>query len=187
MALEASEDDAADLAARLRFLCDLLGDDVVAKSDALVADVDGRPGDQLLHLALILSAEGASQLDVLFLLHAPSTDPRRPKPSGDGCLSHAAATRRVGLQAPPARATHRHSRMLRIRIGRRWTRERGTAPHDSVSLELDGVALVDGAEDEPLLPLVESILGSTGALARGTPMADVSLPESGLVLCLENT
>ncbi len=77
--------------------------------------------------------------------------------------------------------------MLRIRIGRRWTRERGGAPHDSVSLELDGVALVDGAEDEPLLPLVESLLGCTGALARGTPMADISLPESGLVLCLENT
>ncbi len=77
--------------------------------------------------------------------------------------------------------------MLRIRIGRRWTREHGAAPHDSVSLELDGVALVDGAEDEPLLPLVESLLGCTGALARGTPMADVSLPESGLVLCLENT
>ncbi|HET9036010.1 MAG TPA: PQQ-binding-like beta-propeller repeat protein [Myxococcaceae bacterium] len=77
--------------------------------------------------------------------------------------------------------------MLRIRIGRRWTRERGTTPHDSVSLELDGVALVDGAEDEPLLPLVEALLGCTGALARGTAMADVSLPESGLVLCLENT
>jgi len=77
--------------------------------------------------------------------------------------------------------------MLRIRIGRRWTRERGTAPHDSVSLELDGVALVDGAEDEPLLPLVEALLACTGALARGTAMADVSLPESGLVLCLENT
>ncbi len=76
--------------------------------------------------------------------------------------------------------------MLRIRIGRRWTRERGAAPHDSVSLELDGVALVDGAEDEPLLPLVESLLGCTGALARGTPMADISLPESGLVLCLDN-
>ena len=77
--------------------------------------------------------------------------------------------------------------MLRIRIGRRWTRERSAAPHDSVSLELDGVALVDGAEDEPLLPLVESLLGCTGALARGTPMADISLPESGLALCLENT
>ena len=77
--------------------------------------------------------------------------------------------------------------MLRIRIGRRWTRERGTAPHDSVSLELDGVALVDGAEDEPLLPLVEALLACTGALARGTAMADVSLSESGLVLCLENT
>ena len=43
-----------------------------------------------------------------------------------------------------------------------------------------------GAEDEPLLPLVESLLGCTGALARGTPMADISLPESGLVLCLDN-
>jgi outer membrane protein assembly factor BamB len=77
--------------------------------------------------------------------------------------------------------------MLRIRIGRRWTRERGSAPHDSVSLELDGVALVEGAEDEPLLPLVESLLGCTAALGRGTAMADISLPESGLVLCLENT
>ncbi|MGZ6076896.1 MAG: outer membrane protein assembly factor BamB family protein [Myxococcaceae bacterium] len=76
--------------------------------------------------------------------------------------------------------------MLRIRIGRRWTRERGAAPHDSVSLELDGVALVEGAEDEPLLALVESLLGCTGALARGMPMADISLPESGLVLCLDN-
>ncbi len=77
--------------------------------------------------------------------------------------------------------------MLRIRIGRRWTRERGATPHDSVSLELDGVALVDGAEDEPLLPLVESLLGCTAALGRGAPLADISLPESGLVLCLENT
>src|SRR5262249_61243846 len=56
----------------------------------------------------------------------------------------------VRLQGANARATHPQSRMLRIRIGRRWTRERGTAPHDSVSLELDGVALVDGAADEPL-------------------------------------
>lgn len=91
------------------------------------------------------------------------------------------------MQGETARAKQRHSRMLRIRIGRRWTRERGAAPHDSVSLELDGVALVDGAEDEPLLPLVESLLGCTGALARGAAMADVSLPESGLVLCLETT
>jgi len=77
--------------------------------------------------------------------------------------------------------------MLRIRIGRSWTRERGPAPHDSVSLELDGVALAEGAEDELLLPFIESLLGCTGALARGTSLADVSLPESGLVLCLENT
>ena len=37
----------------------LLTDDVHAELDALVADEDGRPGDQLPHLMLALSAEGA--------------------------------------------------------------------------------------------------------------------------------
>ena len=41
---------------------DLLGDDVVAQADALVADVDGRPSDELLDLLLILSAEGAAEI-----------------------------------------------------------------------------------------------------------------------------
>ena len=43
----------------LLLLLDLLGDDVVAQPDALVADVDGRTGDELLHLLLRLAAEGA--------------------------------------------------------------------------------------------------------------------------------
>jgi hypothetical protein len=77
--------------------------------------------------------------------------------------------------------------MLRIRTGRRWTRERSPAPHDSVSLELDGVALVSGAEEEPLLAVMESLLGGTRSLARGAALADVTLPESGLVLCLDRT
>jgi outer membrane protein assembly factor BamB len=77
--------------------------------------------------------------------------------------------------------------MLRIRTGRRWTRERSPAPHDSVSLELDGVALVSGAVEEPLVLVMESLLGNTRGLARGAGLADVPLPESGLVLCLDRT
>jgi hypothetical protein len=39
------------------FLPVLLRDDVVAQLDALIADVDGGPSDELLHLALALAAE----------------------------------------------------------------------------------------------------------------------------------
>jgi hypothetical protein len=41
---------------------ELLVDDLVAEIDALVADVDARSGDQLLHLALRLAAEAAQEL-----------------------------------------------------------------------------------------------------------------------------
>src|SRR5205823_4922812 len=46
----------------LRGSGELLVDDLVAEIDALVADVDARPGDQLLDLPLALSAEAAEQL-----------------------------------------------------------------------------------------------------------------------------
>ena len=49
-------------------LLDLLRDDVVAEPDALVADVDGRPGDELLHLLLRFAAEGAAQVAVLVIV-----------------------------------------------------------------------------------------------------------------------
>jgi hypothetical protein len=42
----------------------LLRDDVVAELDALVADVDRRPGDELAHLSLTLSAERALEVPV---------------------------------------------------------------------------------------------------------------------------
>ena len=47
-------------AVALRLVLDLLGDDVVAQPDALVADVDRRSGDELLDLLLALAAEGAT-------------------------------------------------------------------------------------------------------------------------------
>src|SRR5262249_13671611 len=40
----------------------LLRDDVVAEVDALVADVDGRAGDQLAHLVLALPAKRADEI-----------------------------------------------------------------------------------------------------------------------------
>src|SRR5262249_2662970 len=49
-------------AVALLFLLDLLGDDVVAEADALVADVDGGPGAEPLPLLLGLAAEGAAQV-----------------------------------------------------------------------------------------------------------------------------
>ena len=52
----------------LRLLLDLLGDDVVAQADALVADVDRRPGDELLDLLLALPAEGAGEVPVIVAL-----------------------------------------------------------------------------------------------------------------------
>jgi len=48
----------------------LLGDDVVAQPDALVADVDGGAGDELANLALALPAERAAQVSVVVLFSA---------------------------------------------------------------------------------------------------------------------
>jgi hypothetical protein len=39
----------------------VVGDDVVADFDTLVADEYGRPGDELAHIALILVAKGTAQ------------------------------------------------------------------------------------------------------------------------------
>src|SRR5205814_1355168 len=56
--------EAPDLSALL--LLPLLGDDVVAELDALVADVHGGPGDELAHIVLALAAERALQRAVAF-------------------------------------------------------------------------------------------------------------------------
>src|SRR5690606_35431861 len=42
----------------------LLGDDVVAERNALIADVDGGAGDELLHLLLRFPAKGAAQVPI---------------------------------------------------------------------------------------------------------------------------
>src|SRR5262249_7357116 len=64
------------LAARL-LLAVLLGDDVVAELDALVADVDRRPRDELAHLALALATEGTGEVGVVvpLVLHDREAPP----------------------------------------------------------------------------------------------------------------
>jgi hypothetical protein len=74
--------------------------------------------------------------------------------------------------------------MLRIRIGQHWKHEGGAEALDGFGLELDGLALVPGASEEPLGLVMEQLLVATAALAAGQGMAQVSLPESGQELLL---
>src|SRR5262249_38797988 len=64
-----------------------LGDDVVAELDALVADVDGGPSDELTDLPLRLAAERAGEIDVVLLrLHRGSSGPVRGQCTTDAAL-----------------------------------------------------------------------------------------------------
>src|SRR2546430_1225504 len=72
----------AELAALLLF--PLLGDDVVAELDALVADVDRRARDQFADVVLALPAEGALQRSVAFARSGhrlPTSSPASPAPA----------------------------------------------------------------------------------------------------------
>ena len=59
----------------------LLVDDLVAEIDALVADVDAGPGDQLLDLPLALAAEAAEQL-LVAVARSGHVSPFTPKSAG---------------------------------------------------------------------------------------------------------
>jgi hypothetical protein len=74
--------------------------------------------------------------------------------------------------------------MLRIRIGQQWKHEGAAEAMDGFGLELDGIALVPGASEEPLGLVMEHLLVATAALAAGQRMAQVSLPESSQELLL---
>ncbi|MGO9829228.1 MAG: PQQ-binding-like beta-propeller repeat protein [Myxococcaceae bacterium] len=74
--------------------------------------------------------------------------------------------------------------MLRIRIGQHWKHEGAAEAVDGFGLELDGMALVQGASEEPLGRVMEQLLVATAALAAGQRLAQVSLPESSQELLL---
>ena len=48
--------------------------------------------------------------------------------------------------------------MIRFRIGQSWKREPSSTPVDSIGLELDGVDLLAGATEEPLVRVVPSLV-----------------------------
>ncbi len=75
--------------------------------------------------------------------------------------------------------------MTRFRIGQRWKREPAVAPLDSVALELDGVNLLSGAEEEPLAEVVPALVCAVATLATGRRrLAQVSLTEAHLELLM---
>jgi PQQ-like domain len=74
--------------------------------------------------------------------------------------------------------------MLRIRIGQHWKHEGAQEALDGFGLELDGVALVPGANEEPLGLVLEHLLVATAALGGGQGLVQVSLPESSQELLL---
>lgn len=82
-------------------------------------------------------------------------------------------------------ACQRMEPMTRFRIGQRWKREPAAAPLDSVALELDGLNLLPGAEEEPLAEVVPALVSAVAALATGKRrLAQVSLTEAHLELVL---
>ena len=74
--------------------------------------------------------------------------------------------------------------MLRIRLGQRWKQEAVAEAVDGFGVELDGMALLPPASEEPLLVVMEHVLAATAALVRGQPVAQISLPESAQELLL---
>ncbi|MFY0568091.1 PQQ-binding-like beta-propeller repeat protein [Archangium lansingense] len=78
--------------------------------------------------------------------------------------------------------------MIRFRIGHRWKREPAEAPHDSVSMELDGVNLLPGAVEEPLVEAVPALVEAVAGLhVGGRRLAQVSLTEAHLELVLRRS
>jgi outer membrane protein assembly factor BamB len=76
--------------------------------------------------------------------------------------------------------------MIRFRLGQSWKHEDGSAePSDAISLELDGVDLLAGARDEPLIRTVVALVDALYAMVLGHERAgQISLAEAELELCL---
>lgn len=75
--------------------------------------------------------------------------------------------------------------MIRFRIGQSWKRERTPSPVDAFGLDLDGVELLRGANEEALAKVVPELVDALHALAvEEQPSAQLSLPEAHLELVL---
>ena len=91
------------VAGALGAVLELLADDVVAELDALVADEDGRAGDELADLVLALAAEGAvEELAVVVAaagIFASSNGPHVQALSHAGALRMESIARRRACEA----------------------------------------------------------------------------------------
>lgn len=75
---------------------------------------------------------------------------------------------------------------IRFRVGHSWKRETSgpSGPRDAFTFELDGVNLVPGATDEPLVHVVSGLLDAvTGLVVDGEPAGELSLEDVHLELC----
>lgn len=80
--------------------------------------------------------------------------------------------------------------MLRFRVGHHWQRETLAAggPRDAFALELEGLNLLPGANDEPLVRIVSSLVDTVASLvADGERAGQLSLEDVHLELCLWRT
>jgi hypothetical protein len=76
--------------------------------------------------------------------------------------------------------------MIKFRLGQTWKRESAEAgePRDSFAFEVDGVNLLPGANDEPLVPVVEGLVEAVAQLVVDGELAgQLSLDEVQLELC----
>ncbi len=74
--------------------------------------------------------------------------------------------------------------VIRFRLGQQWKREPGAEnPLDAFGLELDGVALLAGASEEPLAQVVPALVEAVAALQGGERTSEVSLHEAHFELC----
>src|SRR5205085_5028810 len=118
----------------------LLGDDVVAELDALVADVDGGAGDELPDFPLPLPAEGAGEIAVVMAVlpaHVTSSHSlRRGLPAGQPCPSPDVSKFMEGMPgAPESGPTHTFAARPGCGASRRAsTSAPGTSPRVATSL-----------------------------------------------------
>lgn len=80
--------------------------------------------------------------------------------------------------------------MIRFRVGQRWkTEEAGPGgPRDAFALEVDGVNLLPGAKDEPLVRMLGNLVDAVTALvADGEQAGQISLEDVHLEVCFWRT
>lgn len=74
--------------------------------------------------------------------------------------------------------------MIRFKVGQSWKREAQGEPRDAFSFEVDGVNLLRGATEEPLLRVVGGLVDAVSAMVvDGEPAGQLSLEDVRLELC----